>query len=254
MLRPECLNFDSLAIDYNQSAILAQESAVILVERLLCFKSLPEHVLDLGCGTGFVTQLLLDLSASMHIDALDSSSKMLDCLPKSRRVNPVHARAQAMTSNDACYDAVLANCLLPWCSAWPQVFQEVRRVLKPGGLFLISTLAPDCWLGNMDAITPFSCWRDCPTMEQLADALNASQYSDVVADTMPLAFEFEDGCHVEQAFLASGCLTGVPKPAMTQGSFDINLTLVHAIKPVKEVSQHTHEFAVPLSNLKKRSE
>ncbi len=253
MLLPEHLDFDSLAVDYDQNAILAQESAAILVERLLCFKALPERVLDLGCGTGFVTRLLLDLSASMHIDALDCSSKMLDRIPKSERVSPIHGRAQAIPTVDSSYDAVLANCLLPWCSAWPQVFQEAKRVLKPGGLFLISTLAPDCWLGNPDAITSFSCWRDCPTMEQMADALNAAQFSDVVADTMSLAFEFEDGGHIQQAFLSSGCLVSVPTPAMSQNCFDINLTLIHAIKPLANQLQHSGEFYVPIESLKKKS-
>lgn len=248
-MHPERIHFDSLARDYNHHAILAQEAAGILVERLLCFKSLPDRVLDLGCGTGFVTQLLYDLADTMKLDALDVSQKMLAQAPHSARVNLIHGKAQAIPTQDNTYDAVLANLLMPWCSNWPQVFQEVMRVLKPGGLFLLSSLAPDCWLGNEDVISPYACWRDCPSMEQMADALNKTAFEDVVADTLSLAFEFEDGAHVETAFLQSGLLTHKPSQAMQHQHFDINLTLLHAIKPMHARNQG--EFYVPVDAIKR---
>lgn len=251
IVRPEQIDFNRLAPGYDQHAILAQEAAGILVERLLCFKSLPERVLDLGCGTGFVTRYLYDLSDSMQIDALDCAAAMLDHLPKSQRIQALHGRAQAIDAPEAHYDAVLVNLLLPWCSSWSQVFQQIRRVLKPGGIVLISTLAPDCWLGNTDVITPYACWRDCPTMEAMADAMQSVAFEDVVADTLSLAFEFEDAEHVETSFLASGCLTEKPPIAMAQHCFDIHLTLVHAIKPLKEKSGSS-EFFVPIEAITKR--
>jgi malonyl-CoA O-methyltransferase len=44
---------------------------------------------------------------------------------------------------DASVDVVVSSLMLQWCDPPDRAFAEVRRVLKPGGLFAFSTFGPD---------------------------------------------------------------------------------------------------------------
>lgn len=249
MQLPEQIDFNLIADDYANSAVIARESAMILVERLLCWKQMPEVVLDLGAGTGFVTEFCLELSDCMQIHALDKAEAMLAQVPNSARVTKIVGQAHSMPCRDQTYDAVLANMLLPWCSHWPALFAEIKRVLKPGGMLLFSTLAPD---GKRlpSSWHPHACWRDLPEMKQLGDILAHQSYRDVVMDQMPLVFAFDDFEHMKTTLQQSGILTG--RPVGVEESNDeplLNLELIfgHAL-----LGQPQGEFAVSVSAITRR--
>ena len=76
--------------------------------------------------------------------------------------------------------------MLPWCNDVTTIFKEVRRVLKPGGLFLFSTFGPDT-LGEMRA-----SWAKVDEMphvhlfydlHDVGDALLRAEFADPVMQT-----------------------------------------------------------------------
>jgi len=114
-----------------------------LLERLELFRLEPRIVLDLGAGVGLAVRPLATVFPSAQIIALDTSRAMLerveDLAATSRRIQ---ADAEALPCRDQSVDLVFANMLLPW--AHPQrVLRECARVLRPGGLALLTTLGPD---------------------------------------------------------------------------------------------------------------
>jgi len=96
-----------------------------------------EKVLDVGCGTGNLTQALLErLGPDGGITAIDLSPAMLArarCKVADHRVTWVMASAESVPLGDGACDRVL--CF----SAWPHflrpeaVVREFHRVLRPGG-------------------------------------------------------------------------------------------------------------------------
>lgn len=91
-----------------------------------------EHILDLGCGDGILTQALIEAGASVM--AVDASEDMV------RAARAAGLDAMAMDgerlSFDAAFDAVFSNAALHWMLDGPAVATGVFRALKPGGRFV----------------------------------------------------------------------------------------------------------------------
>lgn len=99
----------------------------------------PCDVLELACGTGEVTNLLLALGH--RVTALDFSEAMLararaKHADKSERVRFHLADAEATYLPDAGFDAIICRHLV-WTLTDPMAaFREWHRLLKPGGALL----------------------------------------------------------------------------------------------------------------------
>lgn len=93
--------------------------------------------LDLGCGTGFSTEVLLDRLPEVAWRGADASAVMLAlarCKPTLAAVELVHARADSLPFPDESFDVVVASFAWHWFGAGAG--SEVRRVLRPGGWLL----------------------------------------------------------------------------------------------------------------------
>jgi demethylmenaquinone methyltransferase/2-methoxy-6-polyprenyl-1,4-benzoquinol methylase len=105
-------------------------------------------ILDLCCGSGQTTQFLV--TYSQEVTGLDVSQV---ALARAERNVPqakyVEALAQKMPFNDASFDLVHVSAALHEMNfeELREIFQEVHRVLKPGGVFtLIDFHPPTNWL------------------------------------------------------------------------------------------------------------
>ena len=111
-----------------------------------------DQVLEVGCGTGS-TALLLAKHVG-HITGSDFSSAMVDIARQKGRdqkidnVDFVRSPADGVQKPDGSYDAVLAFNLVHLIRDRQEAIRQVRRLLKPGGLFISKTpcLASRRWL------------------------------------------------------------------------------------------------------------
>jgi ubiquinone/menaquinone biosynthesis C-methylase UbiE len=99
----------------------------------------PRRVLELACGTGEVTRLLLSLGHD--VTALDFSEAMLERAKRKHqgndRVRFILADAENPMEPAASYDAIVCRHLV-WTLIEPRIaFAEWRRILKPGGHLLV---------------------------------------------------------------------------------------------------------------------
>jgi SAM-dependent methyltransferase len=95
--------------------------------------------LDLGCGTGFSTEVLVSEQPGVMWQGVDASAAMLDIArAKSAlaRVEFREARAEALPFPDASFDLVVASFSWHWFGEGAGL--EVRRVLRPRGWLLAS--------------------------------------------------------------------------------------------------------------------
>jgi SAM-dependent methyltransferase len=85
-------------------------------------------VVDLGAGTGRLTQTLLD--AGVDVVAVEPSAEMRAFVPEPARATA--GTAEAIPLPDASVDAVFAGQAFHWFHV-PRAMAEMARVLRPGG-------------------------------------------------------------------------------------------------------------------------
>ena len=105
---------------------------------------------DLGCGPGYLTIGLARRTPGLHVTGIDLSDAMLtQAIANARLAGVAHqtdfrtADAAALPFPDASLDLVVSTLSLHhWDDPVP-VFNEVARVLRPGGAFLLFDLRRD---------------------------------------------------------------------------------------------------------------
>jgi ubiquinone/menaquinone biosynthesis C-methylase UbiE len=107
------------------------------------------QVLEIGCGTG--TTAIAHAPYVKHILAIDISSKMIEIAQGKADTETVRNITFQCSTVDECdvpdqsLDAVLAHNVIHLLENKEEVFNQVHKMLKPGGVFVTSTAC----LGNM---------------------------------------------------------------------------------------------------------
>jgi SAM-dependent methyltransferase len=98
----------------------------------------PGSILEIGCGTGaFAARLLCEHPAASLV-AIDQSARMAE-LTRARGVDARVADAMDLPFDDASFDVVVAMWMLYHVPDLDIALAQVRRVLRPGGLFVAVT-------------------------------------------------------------------------------------------------------------------
>jgi SAM-dependent methyltransferase len=148
----------------------------------------PEHVVvDAGCGTGRHLRELLSRSA--RVIGLDHSGEMLAIArervpPEDRdRVELLEADLRSLPLDDASADRVLCFETLqhvPTAEFRLEAVRELFRVLKPGGVFVISAYR---WLGHIrrtkDGFFDSGLYRYAFTSRELGALLREAGFGEV---------------------------------------------------------------------------
>ncbi len=116
-----------------------------------------EVVLDAGCGTGRVTELLIDRLPDGRVVALDASPSMLE--HAKRRLHPWRDRVRFIQADlldldrrnlgeEAPLDAVFSTATFHWVRDHDRLFANLAAVLRPGGQLVAQCGAK----GNIDRV------------------------------------------------------------------------------------------------------
>ena len=120
----------------------------------------PQRVLDLGCGTGSAAMAMQKRWPKAQVVAMDIALPMLQLArressraplltakwlsnPFVRTPQVVCADARALPLAEGSVDVLFSNLCLQWVDDLDAVLAGFRRVLKPGGLLLVSTFGPE---------------------------------------------------------------------------------------------------------------
>jgi ubiquinone/menaquinone biosynthesis C-methylase UbiE len=102
-----------------------------------------QHVLEVGCGRGVGSEVILDRLGAERVTAFDLDDSMVE-LARRR----LHARLVSLSVGDVCaidqpsgaIDTVVDFGIIHHVPDWQQSIAEIARVLRPDGLLLFEEL------------------------------------------------------------------------------------------------------------------
>jgi ubiquinone/menaquinone biosynthesis C-methylase UbiE len=187
-------------------------------DRLL---ELPEDakILELGCGPGYLWQENINrIPAGWSITLSDLSSGMLDAAWRNlvvtgRAFQFKEIDAQSIPFEDNSFDAVIANHMLYHVPDRPKAIEELKRVLKPGGRLIATTVGENHlremmgWyarvhVGNIwqSFANPFTLENGTEQLEPFFPNVVLSRYEDTleVTEVEPIMAYIRSGIRVSE--------------------------------------------------------
>lgn len=136
--------WDKKAVSYAKSPVSDEAAYQKKLAETQSFFEPDMQVLEFGCGTG--TTAIHHAPHVQHIDALDISANMLSIARRKASeagVNNITFTRGTLTefkANAQSTDAVLALNVIHLLPDWRANIKEIARILKPGGIFVSSTV------------------------------------------------------------------------------------------------------------------
>jgi ubiquinone/menaquinone biosynthesis C-methylase UbiE len=129
-------------LEWVQRAVYRPEQDAVLAALLAALQSEPRgRVLDIGCGTGQLAHRLRRTDA--RVVGCDFSAGMLRAArARDHRVGWVQGDALHLPFADAAFDAVVSTQAFHWFPDQAAALREIARVLRPGGLFVLTAVRP----------------------------------------------------------------------------------------------------------------
>jgi ubiquinone/menaquinone biosynthesis C-methylase UbiE len=142
-------------------------------------------VLDLGCGTGRHTLWMAAAGAS--VTAVDFSEGMMEKARAKRGTERVrflvHDLHERLPFPDRSFDRVVSGLVLEHLHDFSPFFSEAHRVLKPGGLAVVSAMHPAMFLRDVRAR-----FRDPATGEKVEPGSVEHTMGDIVMAAVQAGF------------------------------------------------------------------
>ncbi len=134
--------FSRSARRYHLHATFQRQIAAHLADGFLGMQ-LPDSVLELGCGTGFLTQELCKRFPSSTIDAIDISPEMIELAQEALPNSPVRWQVADMNQwhRPQHYDLVASSTVLHWANPLGPLMQNIHRQLSNRGKLVAAIMA-----------------------------------------------------------------------------------------------------------------
>lgn len=135
-------SFSSAAYSYDELASLQRKIGFELLKRSAIKGFTKDIIVDIGCGTGFLTQQLVLNSTAQQIIAVDIAMPMLQVarhkLRTTDRVQYVCADAEHLPLKNHAVNKIISNLALQWCQDLTDVLVGFQQKLQPDGQFFFS--------------------------------------------------------------------------------------------------------------------
>lgn len=191
--------FGDVAVNYTTSAVHAGGADLARMVELAGLRG-HERVLDVGCGAGHTA--LAFAAGAAHVVALDLTPAMLDQVAQNAaargltNIQTMLGDVEAIDAPDAAFDIVTSRYSAHHYPTPPRALAEIARVLKPGGLFLLSDIVAsevpveDTFLQTIEFLRDGSHVRDHRVSEWLHMLAEAGlQAQTALTGRLPLGFD-----------------------------------------------------------------
>ncbi|MGQ9688262.1 MAG: methyltransferase domain-containing protein [Desulfobaccales bacterium] len=137
-------NFARRALSYDRYALIQQGMAAELLRLAQEAVERARLILEIGCGTGYLTKLLRQANPAAAIVAVDLDVSLLrrarERLERDGRVYFLAADGEAFAGGP--YDLIVANSVFQWFTRPQETLRTYHGLLNSGGALAFSTLGP----------------------------------------------------------------------------------------------------------------
>jgi malonyl-CoA O-methyltransferase len=182
-------SFATASKSYDSAALLQRNVGKALLQCLGVIGQM-DTIVDLGCGTGFLMNELLEqkLYTSGQIVALDIAMPMLQTsrnkLKNNNSITYLCADAEYLPLKSQSVDLVISNLAVQWCNL-EKVLSEVKRILKPDGQFFFTTF------GVSTLYELKRAWQEVDDYNHVNIFYSATQVTDFLQQADFQGFELE---------------------------------------------------------------
>lgn len=140
--------FSQKASSYDRHAAVQKEMANGVIKFLDDLEAtLPLRLLEIGCGTGYLTGLLLERFPGASLTANDIAPGMIEAVRRKfarERCNFVLEDAEewVATQPEASFEAIVSSACFQWFTQPLRTLRELHRLLTPKGKLVFSTFGP----------------------------------------------------------------------------------------------------------------
>lgn len=191
-------SFSRAAWQYDTVAELQREVAHELLKRYPVINH-EGSVMDMGCGTGYLTRLLLEQVSDKKLAAMDIAFPMLEMCrmkcPEENLRGLVCADAEKLPFADSSFSSLYSNLAFQWCNDVEQLLQECRRVVDKRGSLVFSTFGPFT-LNELQkawhSVDGYVHVNSFPTLSELEGVLYKVGFSKVETASVLMEREYPD--------------------------------------------------------------
>ena len=191
------IDLDSAASHYDQCSNFFDASALELSERLQDIQFSPVRIVELGCRSGLVSELLLSQNNEATIYSFDESQRMAT-LAKSRLKNKnasiIVSEIDAVPLQSNSVDLTVSNLASSFFD--PQrFFSECHRILRHEGVLMFSIFGQNSFRELREAYSTLKqagFQFDFHDMHDIGDLLLATGYTNPVVDVETIKYRFND--------------------------------------------------------------
>lgn len=137
-------HFSKAATAYDEYANVQKKMALFLNQ--IMEKKANAQILEIGCGTGYLTKIIADNFPDAIILATDISLDMLQTakykLRNYKNISYAVVDGEKIVS-DKKYDLIISNAAFQWFSDYKQAFKRFFEILKHDGYLIYSTFGPE---------------------------------------------------------------------------------------------------------------
>lgn len=225
----------------------------------LASRDIPDEGLglDLGCGDGILTNILLERIGSRRLIGIDLDPLETQAAKRFPFYERIHTcSADAIPELDASVDFVISNSVLEHIPPLAGTISEVGRLLRPGGRFFFTVPGPGFHANLAGSLLP---WRDRDRYLRTLDTrlahfhyLSQSQWEQMLASNglvMDSCLGYLNAAETRRWEQLSRATGGLLYSLMGRGSRPIEIQRKLGMRSLQNSRQLPECLARPLSQL-----
>ena len=203
--------FSRNAKHYSKYASVQKKMGDMLVKKLvdehLCFK----RILEIGCGTGYVTQALAEHFPAAAITAVDIAPGMIEHIKSTLQYDNVEficGDIEEMTLNGK-YDLIISNATFQWFNHLDKTLVKLAKLLDKNGVLCFSTFGQNTFielyeafekakelLNISEAVSPGQSFYSLNALQDICKNIVTDNHLDnmEIFSTECYEYEYFDGC------------------------------------------------------------